>query len=180
MVAKTSDSEHPRHSKLPPNRSAPSDDVVSSLGEPAFGVLRNFGPLADVIEDGWVLHDVPDILSSVAELAASNTGRQREVADRNLLVHHGVGKVILTLGHSTDEDADAVLGIHRLDILTNLDQWRIETQSNLAAVGRQVVGDGVLDHPEQLLVRVGGADRQAVQKLNHETGEALECSGNTD
>lgn len=150
------------------------------MGEPAFGVLRNFGPLADVIEDGWVLHDVPDILSSVAELAASNTGRQREVADRNLLVHHGVGKVILTLGHSTDEDADAVLGIHRLDILTNLDQWRIETQSNLAAVGRQVVGDGVLDHPEQLLVRVGGADRQAVQKLNHETGEALECSGNTD
>lgn len=103
----------------------------------------------------------------MAELAASNTGRQREVADGNLLIHKRVGEVILTLGHSTDKNADAVLGIHGFDILTDLDQWRIETQRDFATVGRQMVGDGVLNHAEQFLVGIGGANRQAVQKLHH-------------
>jgi hypothetical protein len=116
----------------------------------------------------------------VTELAASHTGRQREVTDRNLLVYKRVGEVILTLGHSTNENADAVLRIHRFDPLTNLDKWRIEAQRNFATVGRQVVGDGVLNNAKQLLVGVGGADRQAVQKLYHETGKTLERSGNAD
>jgi hypothetical protein len=116
----------------------------------------------------------------VTELAASNTGRQRKVADRNLLIHKRVGEVILTLGHRTDENTNTVLGIRRFNPLTNLDKWCIEAQRNFAAVRRQVVSDGVLNHAKQLLVRVGGANRQAVQKLHHETGKTLERSGNAD
>jgi hypothetical protein len=95
----------------------------------------------------------------VAELAASNTSRQGEVTDGNLLIYQGIGEVVLTLSHSTNEDADTILGIHGFDILTNLDKWRIETQRDLAAVGGQVVSDRVLDHSEQFLVGVGGANR---------------------
>jgi hypothetical protein len=43
-----------------------------------------------------------------------------------------------------------------------------------------VVGDGVLDDLEELLLRVGGADGETVEQLDHKTGETLEGSGNTD
>lgn len=132
------------------------------------------------LDQRQVLHNVPDIFSRVTELAASNTSRQRVVADGDFLVNKRIGEVILTLSHSANEDTDAILGIHSFNILTNLDKWRIETQSNLAAIGRQVVSDGVLDHSKQLLVRVGGADGQTVQELHHQTGKSLECSWNTD
>lgn len=41
-----------------------------------------------------------------------------------------------------------------------------------------MVGDGVLDNLEQLLLGVGRANGQAVQQLDHQTGETLECTGN--
>ena len=43
-----------------------------------------------------------------------------------------------------------------------------------------MVGDGVLDDLEQLLLRVGRANGQAVKQLNHQTSEALERTGNAD
>lgn len=41
-----------------------------------------------------------------------------------------------------------------------------------------MVSNRVLDHTKKLLVGVGGADREPVKKLHHETGEALEGSRN--
>jgi hypothetical protein len=41
-----------------------------------------------------------------------------------------------------------------------------------------VVGDGVLDDFEELLLRGGAADGELVQELDHETGEAFESSRN--
>ena len=39
-----------------------------------------------------------------------------------------------------------------------------------------MVGNGVLDDFEELLLRGGGADGQFVQELDHQTSEALEST----
>lgn len=43
-----------------------------------------------------------------------------------------------------------------------------------------MVGDGVLDHLEQALVRGGGADVETVEELDHQTGEPLERPWDSD
>lgn len=116
----------------------------------------------------------------MAELAARYTGRETVVADGDLLVDKFIGKVIRTLGHGTNKDANALLGSHALDPVPHAHERSIETKCHLAAVGRQVVGDGVLNNSQKLLLRSRGANRQTVQQLHHETGKALEGSGNTD
>lgn len=126
------------------------------------------------------LQDAPRVLCSVAELAASNTGRKTVVADRNLVVDVGVGEVVGALGHGTDKDADALLGIQAVDIAPDRLHLGVEAQRHLAAVGRQVVGDGVLDHTEELFLRVSRPDGKAVKQLDHETGETLEGTRDAD
>lgn len=116
----------------------------------------------------------------MAEFAACNTGGQAEVADTDGIVLEGVGKVIAALGHCTNEDANALFRLEILNVVSDADDGGIETQRDLAAVGRQVIGDGVLDDLEQLLLRGGGSDGEAVQELDHETGETLEGSGDAN
>lgn len=41
-----------------------------------------------------------------------------------------------------------------------------------------MIGDGVLDDLDELLVGGGGADLMAMQKLDHETSKALEGTRN--
>lgn len=55
------------------------------------------------------LEDSPDVLCCVAELAACNAGTEVEVADTDTVVLDGVRKVIIALGHSTDEDGNALV-----------------------------------------------------------------------
>lgn len=43
-----------------------------------------------------------------------------------------------------------------------------------------MVGDGVLDDLQKLFLRCGRADGQSVKKLDHQTSEALEGTGNAD
>lgn len=43
-----------------------------------------------------------------------------------------------------------------------------------------MVGDGVLDDAKQLLLRVGGLDGKAMQELDHEAGETLEGTRDSD
>ena len=43
-----------------------------------------------------------------------------------------------------------------------------------------MLGDRVLDDFEQLLLGIDAADGEAVEELDHETGETLECAGNAD
>lgn len=122
--------------------------------------------------------NVPHLLGRVAELAAGHTGTETVVADTDGVVLERVSKVIVALGHGTNEDGDALLGTQRLDVVLRTDHGGVETHGDLAAVGREVVGDGVLDDLEQLLLRVGGADGQSVEQLDHQTGEPLERSRN--
>lgn len=103
--------------------------------------------------------DVPGVLSRVAELATGDAGRETEVADGDLLVDVGVGEVIRALGHGTHEDTDALVGVEPVDVGPNVGDRGVEAESDLAALGWQMLGDGVVDDAEQLLLGVGGPDR---------------------
>lgn len=72
------------------------------------------------------LDDVPDVLCSVAEFAASNTSRQRVVADTDGIVLVLIREVVRALGHGTDEDADALLRSQILNVVAYSYDRRIE------------------------------------------------------
>jgi len=116
----------------------------------------------------------------MAKFTACHTCTQTVVADTDGVIFEGVGKVIVTLGHGTNEDANALVGTQRLDVVGGPHHRSLETESHLPAVGGKMVRDGVLDNLQQLLLGVCRADRQPVKELNHQTGEPLESSGNTD
>lgn len=116
----------------------------------------------------------------MAKSAASNTGTQAEVADTDRVVLELVGEGVVTLGHGTNEDANALLGFELGNVVAHANDGRIETEGDLAAVGREVVGDRVLDDFEELLLRCGGTDRESVEELDHQTSEALEGTRNAD
>jgi len=63
-------------------------------------------------------------------------------------------------------------------VLEAHDCLRREGEPNARHVDGQVLGDGVLDHLEQFVWSVGGADGQFLQQLHHETAEALERAWN--
>lgn len=116
----------------------------------------------------------------MAELAARHTGTQTVVADRNRIILELISKRVSALGHGADKDANALLGAEIHDVVPHAHNGRVERERDFAAVGRQVVGDGVLDDLEQLLLRSGGADGEFVQELDHEAGEALEGARDAD
>ena len=126
------------------------------------------------------LNDVPNFLGSMAEPATCDTGTQTEVADTNRVVLEFVCEGVVTLGHGTDKDANALFGGEVGNVVANTDDGSVETQSDLAAVGREVIGDGVLNDLEKLFLRCGRADGQSVEKLYHQTGETLEGTRNAD
>lgn len=57
---------------------------------------------------GRFLHNVPDIFSGVAELAARDAGTKAEVTDADGVIFESVGKVVIAFRHSSDEDAYAL------------------------------------------------------------------------
>ena len=126
------------------------------------------------------LNDVPDFLGGMAESTAGDTGTQTEVADTDGVVLELVCKGIVALGHGTDKNADALLGSEVGNVVAHTNDGRVETEGDLAAIGREVVGDGVLDDFQELFLRCGGADGQSMKKLDHQTGETLEGTGNAD
>lgn len=91
----------------------------------------------------------------MAKLAACNTGTKTVVADGDGVVLEVVGKVILAFGHGTNEDADALVGCQCLDVVSWAYDGGFKRQGHLPAVGWQVIGDGILDDFEKLLLRVG-------------------------
>lgn len=123
--------------------------------------------------------DVPGFFGSMAEFTASHTSTQAEVADTDGIILEGISKVIMTLGHGTDKDTDALIRIQRLHIVCCSDHGGLETESHLTAVGGQVIGDGILDDLQQLLLRIGRADGEPVKELNHQPGKPLESPRNT-
>ena len=111
--------------------------------------------------------DAPNILGTMTKLAAGNTGTQCVITNTDGIVLERVGKVIASLGHGADEDANTFLGAEGFDVITDADDGGFETHRHLATVRREVIGDGILDDLEQFLVRVGGADGESMQELDH-------------
>lgn len=123
--------------------------------------------------------DVPGFFGGMAEFTAGHTSTQAEVADTDGVILEGISKVIMTLGHGTDKNTNALICIQRLDIVCCSDHGCLETESHLTAVGGQVIGNGILDDLQQLLLRVGRADGEPVKELNHQSGKPLEGPRNT-
>lgn len=115
----------------------------------------------------------------MAKFTASHTSTQAEVADTDGVVLEGVGKVIMTLGHGTNKDTDALFRIQRLDIVRCPYHGCLKTKSHLTAVGGQVIRDGILDDLQQFLLRIGRADGEPVKELNHQPGKPFERPRNT-
>ena len=116
----------------------------------------------------------------MAELAAGDAGRETVVADRDLLIDELVSKVVGTLGHGADKNTDAFVLAEGVDILADADDRSVEAERDLLAVGRQVVGNGVRDDLEELLLGIRSLDGEAVKKLYHQTCEPLERSWDAD
>ena len=83
----------------------------------------------------WTSDDVPRILTSVAEFAASDTCTQTVIADTDRFVFESVGEVILPFGHGANEDADTFRGAEIIDVVPDSDHVSIETQRDLPTVG---------------------------------------------
>ena len=116
----------------------------------------------------------------MAELAAGYTGRETEVADRYLLIYEGVGEVVRSFGHGSNKHTYALLLAQCLHVISNPHQWGVKAQSDFAAVRRQVIGDGILDDFQELLLRVDRSDCESVEELYHKASEPLEGTGNPD
>lgn len=91
------------------------------------------------------LDNIPRIFACVTELAARHAGTQTVVADTDRFILESISKVILPFRHGSNENTDALVGCQRVDIIPDAHHVGVETEGDLPAVGRQVVGDGVLD-----------------------------------
>lgn len=116
----------------------------------------------------------------MTELAAGDTGTETVVTDTDAFILERISEVVMALGHGTDKDSNALIGLQCLQVIPGADHRCLETHGDLAAVRWQVIGDRVLDNLQKLLLGVGGADGESVEQLDHQTGESLERSGNAD
>lgn len=108
------------------------------------------------------LHDVPDILGRIAELATGYAGAETEVADTDSIVLERVCEVVLTFSHGTDEYTDTLLGSEIRDIVCYPHYVRVMAERDFAAIGWEMVGDWILYHFEELFLRIGRADAKTM------------------
>ena len=128
----------------------------------------------------YLLDDVPGIFRSVAEFAAGHAGAEAEGTDADGIVFEGVCKVILALGHGTDEDTYALFGTQIRDIVPNTNDLGVEAEGDLATIRGQMVSNWILDDFEQFLLGIHGSDGQFVKQLDHETCKTLEGPRDSD
>jgi hypothetical protein len=114
----------------------------------------------------------------MAELTACNAGTEVKLANSDAVVFDVVGKVVVALGHGTYEDGNALALVEIANVVADTYDLGVEAERDLAAVGRQVIGDGVLDDLDELFLRRRGADLMSVQELDHESSESLEGTRN--
>lgn len=112
---------------------------------------------------GALSNDIPHFLCCVAEFATRHTGAETVVADTDRIVFELVCEVITPLCHRSNEHADALSRAKGVDIILDTYYRGIETQGDLPTVGRQVIGDGIFDDLQQLLLRIRGADGKSME-----------------
>jgi hypothetical protein len=88
----------------------------------------------------------------MAEFAAGYTGAKVEVADSDGIVLDVICEVVVSFGHCTDEDGNTFILVKALDVVPHPHHFSVETESDLPAIGREVVCDGILDNLDELLL----------------------------
>jgi hypothetical protein len=130
--------------------------------------------------DQRLLDDVPYIFGGVAEFTACHTGTQTEIADADGVVLVFVRKVVPSLGHGSDKDTNTFLWSYGLNVVVHPHDRRFETQCDFSAVWRKMIRNGVLDDTEELFLRRGGPDGQALEELHHQPSESLKGTWDSD
>lgn len=133
-----------------------------------------------LIVGGNDLDDVPYVLGCVTEFTTRHTGTEGKAADGDSVVFEGVGKVIISFSHGTDEDTNALLGPESLYVILDAHYGALKGECHLSAVWWEVFRDWILDHAKKFLLRSCGANRHAMKKLDHKTSESLERARNAD
>ena len=72
----------------------------------------------------------------MTELATRHACTQAKVTDTDRIVLVGIGKSVVSLGHCTNKDTDALLWLKVLNIVADPYNGGIETQGDFSAVWR--------------------------------------------
>ena len=116
----------------------------------------------------------------MAEPTASNTSTETKIRNTNRIILKPIGKRVPALRHRAHKHADRLLRSQTRDVVLDAHDLAVEAERDLAAVVRQVVRDGVLDHFQQFLLRGRAPDARPVQQLHHQPREALEGARDAD
>jgi hypothetical protein len=116
----------------------------------------------------------------VTKFTTCHASTEGIVAYRDCVVFECISKVIIAFCHGANEDANALFGSESLDVILDTYYGAFEGESNLTAVWWKVFGDWVFDHAKEFFLGSRGSDGHAVEKLDHETSESLECTRNAD
>ena len=99
----------------------------------------------------------------MTKFAASNARREAVIADGYLLVDIAIGKVVWTLGHSTDEHTNALIGVQRVNVFPYTYYWGVKAERYLSALGWKMVCDGILDDTQELFLGISRANGKPVK-----------------
>lgn len=88
----------------------------------------------------------------MTEFAACHTCAETVIADTDRLILETVCEIVPSLCHGSNENADAFFRAQCLDVISDSHDFSVEAQGNLSTIWWQVIGDGVLDDFQELLL----------------------------
>lgn len=94
------------------------------------------------------LDDVPDILNGIAEFTARHASTEAVITYTDSVVLEAVGEIVITFGHCTNKNANALLWSYVCNIVFDPDNVSIVAERDLPAVGWKMVSDWILDDLE--------------------------------
>jgi hypothetical protein len=103
----------------------------------------------------------------MAEFAACDTCTEVEIADTDGVVLDGVGEVIISLGHGSNENGYALIFVQTLHVISHSHDFGVEAERNFPTIRGKVVRDRVLDDLDELLLGRCRADLVSVEQLDH-------------
>ena len=72
----------------------------------------------------------------MTKLTAGDAGAKAEIADADRVVLEGVCEVVVSLGHGSDKDADALVVIEALNVVAHPYHRSFEAEGDLSTVRR--------------------------------------------
>jgi hypothetical protein len=120
------------------------DQIVQEGSRESVAVRREHLPLQ--------LNDVPDVLHGVAEFTTRYASTQAVITYADSVVLNAIGKVIITFGHGTNENAYALFRPYVLYIVFDPNDVGIIAKCNLAAIWWKMIRNGVLDDLKQFFL----------------------------